>query len=240
MMEKTEQENVPQDTGVSRSILSANSIFKSYGSLNVLQNVSLTIAEGELVAITGQSGAGKSTLLHILGGLDKPDRGEVQIAGENIFGQPTKKLMRFRNSRIGFVFQFHHLLPEFTALENVCMPLWIKGTKKADAAKLAQEVLAQIGLNERLHHKPGALSGGEQQRVAIARALINRPAILFADEPTGNLDSETAGTIHQLFRDLQKQFQLTFVVVTHNEQFAGLADRELKMKDGMLLKDGMA
>lgn len=216
------------------SILVAENVRKSYGQLQVLQDVSIKINTGEFVAITGQSGAGKSTLLHILGGLDKPDSGRIELAGQNFFGLSSKKQLRFRNTRIGFVFQFHHLLPEFTALENVCMPLWIKGNKKQEAESVARSVLAQVGLQDRIHHKPGALSGGEQQRVAIARALINRPSIIFADEPTGNLDSETSVSINHLFLDLREKYRLTFVVVTHNEQLASIADRELKMKDGTI------
>jgi len=233
MKETTTAVNTPQ-SATAATILTARGVHKSYGSLQVLQEVSLTAAAGEFIAITGQSGAGKSTLLHILGGLDRPDRGQVSLAGQDLFALSAKKHLRFRNSHIGFVFQFHHLLPEFTALENVCMPLWIKGIKKQTAQKQAQQVLERVGLSHRADHKPGALSGGEQQRVAIARALVNQPPVIFADEPTGNLDSETAATIHRLFLDLRAQYNLTFIVVTHNEQLAAIADRVLHMKDGML------
>ena len=215
-----------------RTILKADNLHKNYGQLNVLNDVSIAIRSGEFISITGHSGAGKSTLLHILGGLDKPDKGSVEVLNEDILKLSAKKHLRFRNEHIGFVFQFHHLLPEFTAIENVSMPLWIKGIQKNEAEKQALRVLERVGLSHRARHKPGALSGGEQQRVAIARALITRPDIIFADEPTGNLDSENARIIHQLFLDLQKEFRLTFIVVTHNEELAELAERELKMKDG--------
>lgn len=219
------------------TILKAENLHKNYGQLIVLSNVSISICSGEFVAVTGHSGAGKSTLLHILGGLDKPDKGSVEVLNEDILNLSAKKQLRFRNGHIGFVFQFHHLLPEFTAVENVSMPLWIKGVHKNEAEKRALTVLERVGLPHRAHHKPGALSGGEQQRVAIARALINRPDIIFADEPTGNLDSENARIIHQLFLELQKEFRLTFVVVTHNEELASLAERELKMKDGVFVSE---
>ncbi|HET8573011.1 MAG TPA: ABC transporter ATP-binding protein [Edaphocola sp.] len=218
-------------------ILKAEKLYKNYGQLTVLNNVSISIRPGEFVAVTGHSGAGKSTLLHILGGLDKPDQGSVRFLDEDILMLSAKKQLRFRNDHIGFVFQFHHLLPEFTAVENVSMPLWIKGVHKNEAERQALAVLERVGLPHRASHKPGALSGGEQQRVAIARALINRPDIIFADEPTGNLDSENARVIHQLFLELQKEFRLTFVVVTHNEELASLAERELKMKDGMFVPE---
>lgn len=218
-----------------RTILKAGNLHKNYGQLSVLNDVSISIRSGEFVSVTGHSGAGKSTLLHILGGLDKPDKGSVKVLNEDILKLSPKKQLRFRNEHIGFVFQFHHLLPEFTAIENVCMPLWIKGLPKNEAGKQALTVLERVGLSHRASHKPGALSGGEQQRVAIARALINQPDIIFADEPTGNLDSENARIIHQLFLELQKELRLTFVVVTHNEELAALAERELKMKDGMFV-----
>lgn len=220
-----------------KTVLKAENLQKSYGQLNVLNNVSISIRSGEFVSVTGHSGAGKSTLLHILGGLDKPDKGAVRLLDEDIFKLSARKQLRFRNEHIGFVFQFHHLLPEFTAIENVSMPLWIKGLHKNEAEKQALAVLDRVGLSHRAKHKPGALSGGEQQRVAIARALINQPDIIFADEPTGNLDSENASIIHQLFLDLQKELRLTFIVVTHNEELAALADRELKMKDGVFIKE---
>lgn len=218
-----------------RTILKAGNLHKNYGQLSVLNDVSISIRSGEFVSVTGHSGAGKSTLLHILGGLDKPDKGSVKVLNEDILKLSPKKQLRFRNEHIGFVFQFHHLLPEFTAIENVCMPLWIKGLPKNEAEKQALTVLERVGLSHRANHKPGGLSGGEQQRVAIARALINQPDIIFADEPTGNLDSENARIIHQLFLELQKELRLTFVVVTHNEELAALAERELKMKDGMFV-----
>lgn len=217
-------------------ILQADHIHKNYGQLSVIQDVSVQIMAGEFVAITGPSGAGKSTLLHILGGLDLADRGTVVLSGQAFSSLSTKRQMQFRNEKIGFVFQFHHLLPEFTAIENVSMPLWIKGVGRHDAEQQAKDVMAQVGLEHRLHHKPGALSGGEQQRVAIARALINHPEIIFADEPTGNLDSETAVSIHQLFLTLKEQYHLTFVVVTHNEQLASIADRGLHMIDGKIVE----
>lgn len=234
MRENYGSEKVEKHSGTNEPILLAENINKRYGQLAVLQDVSIAIKAGEFLAITGPSGAGKSTLLHILGGLDKPDKGYVSIAGQQLSHFSARKQMQFRNQKIGFIFQFHHLLPEFTAIENVCMPLWIKGVKKSEAERQAQQVLEQVGLGHRLQHKPGALSGGEQQRVAIARALMNYPAIIFADEPTGNLDSETAISIHKLFLELRARYHLTFVVVTHNEQLAAIADRELNMKDGRM------
>jgi lipoprotein-releasing system ATP-binding protein len=187
------------------------------------------------VSIVGSSGAGKSTLLHILGTLDKSDRGEISLNGVEVNALSPKKLASFRNNSIGFVFQFHHLLPEFTAIENVCIPGWIAGKKKKEVEERAANLLKKLGLGARLQNKPQALSGGEQQRVAVARALINQPKILFADEPTGNLDSVNAKELHQLFFDLRKEFNQTFLIVTHNEELAQMSDRLLHMKDGKII-----
>jgi len=217
------------------AILSAQNIHKKYGTVEVLKGVDIEVASGEIVSIVGSSGAGKSTLLQILGTLDKADAGTVQMNGENITALQGKKLADFRNKHIGFVFQFHHLLPEFSALENVCIPGWIAGGKRADVAKRAEELLNLLGLPHRLHNKPSQLSGGEQQRVAVARALINNPSVVFADEPTGNLDSANARDLHQLFFDLRKDFNQTFLIVTHNEELAALSDRILHMKDGKIV-----
>lgn len=193
------------------------------------------INKGEIASIVGPSGSGKSTLLHILGTLDHPDKGQVLINNKRINFQHDKMVADFRNIHIGFVFQFHHLLPEFTALENVCIPGWIAGRKKKEVVNDATELLRSLGLGERLHNKPSALSGGEQQRVAVARALINNPDIIFADEPTGNLDSANAKELHQLFFDLRKEFNQTFLIVTHNEELARMSDRILHMRDGRLV-----
>lgn len=217
------------------AILSASNIHKKYGTVDVLKGVDVAIEKGEIVSIVGSSGAGKSTLLHILGTLDKADAGDVQMNGENITGLQGKKLAAFRNQHIGFVFQFHHLLPEFTAIENVCIPGWIANGKKGDVKKRAEELLTMLGLQHRLQNKPNALSGGEQQRVAVARALINNPSVVFADEPTGNLDSANARDLHHLFFDLRKNFNQTFLIVTHNEELAELSDRILHMKDGKIV-----
>lgn len=215
-------------------MISAENLTKSYGNLNVLKGVSLTISKGEFITIVGASGAGKSTLLHILGTLDRPDKGKLNIAETDVFKMNDKQLSAFRNKHIGFVFQFHHLLPEFTAIENVCIPAFIAKTNKNDAEKRAAELLDFLGLKDRLHHKPSELSGGEQQRVAVARALINNPSVVFADEPSGNLDSANAKDLHQLFFKLREQMNQTFVIVTHNEELANMADRKLVMKDGNL------
>lgn len=215
-------------------MLTAQNIFKSYGALQVLKGIDLTIQSGEIVSIVGSSGAGKSTLLHILGTLDKPDLGSIEIAGEQTAQLEGKELARFRNQHIGFVFQFHHLLPEFNALENVCIPGWIAGTKKKQVEERAQGLLEKLGLKERMTHHPSALSGGEQQRVAIARALINSPKIVFADEPTGNLDSTHARALHELFLTLRKELGQTFLIVTHNEELAGMSDRVVHMRDGRI------
>jgi len=220
-------------------ILRANSIFKSFQTvknkkLEVLKNISLEIEQNKITVIVGASGAGKSTLLHLLGALDRPDSGEVIYNSENIFNLSDDKLAKFRNRNIGFIFQFHHLLPEFTALENVCIPQMINGLSLNDASKKSKEILETVGLNERLDHKPAELSGGEQQRVAVARALANDPQIIFADEPTGNLDSANSEGIHQLIVDLKNKFDKTFVIVTHNSSLVNLADRIFEMKDGKI------
>jgi lipoprotein-releasing system ATP-binding protein len=216
-------------------MLSANDIHKRYGPVEVLKGVDITINSGEIVSIVGPSGSGKSTLLHILGTLDKPDRGEVFLNRENISGLQGNKLAGFRNTHIGFVFQFHHLLPEFSALENVCIPGWLTSRNKNEVKQKAQELLKILGLSHRLENKPNQLSGGEQQRVAVARALINKPDIVFADEPTGNLDTANAKELHHLFFDLRKEFSQTFLIVTHNEELAQLSDRTLTMKDGKMI-----
>jgi lipoprotein-releasing system ATP-binding protein len=215
-------------------ILEAKNIVKNYGALRVLNGVSLSVDKGEVISIVGASGAGKSTLLHILGTLDRPDSGDVSIDGENIFAKKDKALASFRNSRLGFIFQFHHLLPEFTALENVCIPAFIGGRKKTESEKRAKELLTLLKLEHRMSHKPGELSGGEQQRVAVARALMNNPAIVMADEPSGNLDSDNARDLHKLFFDLRGQLGQTFIIVTHNEDLARMADRMIVMKDGQI------
>ncbi len=214
----------------------ASNIHKSYETLNVLKGVAITIEEGEIISIVGASGAGKSTLLHILGTLDRANSGTLEIKGTNISTLSDKKLAEFRNKNIGFVFQFHHLLPEFTALENVCIPAFIAGTSESVAKEKAKELLAFLGLSDRMNHKPNELSGGEQQRVAVARALINNPAVILADEPSGNLDSTTAKELHQLFFTLRKKFNQTFVIVTHNEELANMADRKLVMRDGNIVR----
>lgn len=216
-------------------MIRANSIIKSYGALNVLKGVSISINKGEIISIVGASGAGKTTLLHILGTLDRADSGTVEINNINISSLSDKKLADFRNKNIGFVFQFHHLLPEFTALENVCIPAFIAGRSRSESEEKAIELLAFLGLKDRIQHKPGELSGGEQQRVAVARALINNPSVVLADEPSGNLDSSTAKELHELFFTLRKKFNQTFVIVTHNEELANMADRKLVMKDGNII-----
>ncbi len=217
------------------AFLAAQNIYKRYGTVEILKGVDVRMEQGEVVSIVGSSGAGKSTLLHILGTLDKADTGVVTLNGTGVNALHGDALARFRNRNIGFVFQFHHLLPEFTALENVCIPGWIADAKKAAVKKRAEELLRLLGLSHRLHNKPGALSGGEQQRVAVARALINQPAIVFADEPTGNLDSANAKELHRLFFELRKTFGQTFLIVTHNEELAQLSDRILHMKDGKIV-----
>ncbi|MBK7291240.1 MAG: ABC transporter ATP-binding protein [Chitinophagaceae bacterium] len=216
-------------------MISGKNIFKRYGKVEVLKGVDLEINKGEVVSIVGPSGSGKSTLLHILGTLDSADMGEVKMNNVLINSLTGVKLSAFRNKHIGFVFQFHHLLPEFSALENVCIPGWIAGKKKAEVKAEAERLLNMLGLAERMENKPNQLSGGEQQRVAVARALINKPDIIFADEPTGNLDSANAKELHQLFFDLRKNFNQTFLIVTHNEELAQLSDRVLHMKDGKIV-----
>jgi len=216
-------------------MIKINNIEKSYGSLKVLKGIDLEISEREVIAICGASGAGKSTLLHIMGTLDKPNKGEVLFDNKSVFDLNDEKLSLFRNQNIGFVFQFHHLLPEFTAVENVALPAMIAGESKKNAIKKAQEMLQIMQLSERFLHKPSQLSGGEQQRVAVARALINNPKVVFADEPSGNLDTEHARKLHQLFFELRDKFYKTFVIVTHNEELANLSDRKIIIQDGRIL-----
>ena len=216
-------------------MLTGKNIYKRYGTLEVLRGVNLEINKGEVVAIVGPSGCGKSTLLHILGSLDKADMGEIVINNTGLSLLSGNKLAAFRNKHIGFVFQFHHLLPEFTALENVCIPGWLAGRSKNEVREKAEGLLKILGLVDRNENKPNQLSGGEQQRVAVARALINNPDIVFADEPTGNLDSANAQELHELFFDLRKQFNQTFLIVTHNEELSQLSDRVLHMKDGLIV-----
>jgi len=220
-------------------MITAKNIHKHFGDLHVLKGIDLHIEPGEMVSIVGPSGAGKTTLLHIIGTLLSPDKGSgsLEIDGENVLQLPSKKLAAFRNQRIGFVFQFHNLLPEFTAVENVAMPAYIAGMPKPDADRRAVELLRKVGLEHRLEHKPGELSGGEQQRVAVARALMNRPAIILADEPSGNLDSANARQLHELFFELQKKDNQTFLIVTHNEELASMTDRILYMQDGQIIKE---
>lgn len=218
-------------------MIKAKNIVKNYGDLEVLKNVSLEIADREVVSIVGASGAGKTTLLQILGTLEKSSEPkkfdtEIIINGQDITKLSDKELSRFRNENIGFIFQFHQLLPEFSALENVCIPAFIKKINKAEAEKRAKELMDYLGVSHRLNHKPNQLSGGEQQRVAVARALINQPKVVFADEPSGNLDSKNAEELHDLFFNLRKEFGQTFVIVTHNEELATLTDRKLIMQDG--------
>lgn len=219
---------------MSNTLVSVSGIRKSYGSLEVLKGIDLTINHAEVVAIVGASGAGKSTLLHIIGTLDAPDAGKVLINGIDVFSYSQAELAAFRNRSIGFVFQFHNLLPEFTAKENVMMPAMISKQNTHNAAARADELLKLLGISARAHHKPSELSGGEQQRVAVARALINEPALVLADEPSGNLDSMNARELHQLFFDLRKRFNQTFIIVTHNEEFASMADRKLVIRDGII------
>ncbi|PWS31191.1 ABC transporter ATP-binding protein [Pedobacter paludis] len=216
-------------------MLKATDIKKSYGNLSILKGVNFEVQKGEIVSIIGPSGAGKSTLLHILGSLDKPDEGTVELKDTMISKLSGDLLSSFRNQNIGFVFQFHHLLPEFSAIENVCIPAFIAKKSKKQAEARALELLDLFGLKDRVNHKPSQLSGGEQQRVAIARALVNNPSIILADEPSGNLDSENASSLHQLFVSLRDNFQQTFVIVTHNEHLAKTSDRVVTMKDGLIV-----
>ena len=217
-------------------MIHAQNIHKSFEGLEVLKGVSLSINKGEIVSIIGASGAGKSTLLQILGTLTKSDKGIIQINNQNIQKFNSKDLSKFRNQEIGFIFQEHQLLPEFSALENVCLPYWIKIGSKKDAEIRAKEILNELGLADRLYHKPTNLSGGEQQRVAVARALINKPSVIFADEPSGNLDSTNAKKLHELFFELRDRHNQTFVIVTHNRELAKMSDRMLEMKDGLIIQ----
>jgi lipoprotein-releasing system ATP-binding protein len=216
-------------------MLKATGIKKAYGALPILKGVDFEVAKGEIVSIVGASGAGKSTLLHILGTLDQPDEGIVELKGTTISKLSGELLSVFRNQNVGFIFQFHHLLPEFTALENICIPAFIGKKSRKEAEQRAFELLDLLGLRARAHHKPNELSGGEQQRIAVARALINNPAIILADEPSGNLDSANAMALHQLFVNLRDNFKQTFVIVTHNEDLAQMSDRVVTMKDGHII-----
>jgi lipoprotein-releasing system ATP-binding protein len=215
-------------------MIQIQNIKKSFGTLNVLKGIDLHIRKGEIVSIVGASGAGKTTLLQIIGTLSRPDLGEVLINGEDISKLNQKQMSRFRNENIGFVFQFHHLLPEFTALENVCIPAFIAKKSKKEAEQKAKEILDFLSLSERLEHKPNELSGGEQQRVAVARALINSPSVILADEPSGNLDTKNKEELHSLFFTLREKFNQTFVIVTHDENLANLSDRIVRLKDGLI------
>lgn len=217
-------------------MIQINGLEKNYGALQVLKGINLEIADRSVISIVGASGAGKSTLLHLIGTLDKPDNGKVLIDGTDLYTLSDKELAAYRNQNIGFVFQFHHLLPEFTAVENVALPAMIAGKSKAEAMKRAEELLDFLKLKERLTHKPSQLSGGEQQRVAVARALVNNSKLILADEPSGNLDSENASKLHQLFFDLRDQFHQTFIVVTHNNELAEMSDRKITIKDGQIVR----
>jgi len=215
-------------------LIKATNIHKSYGDLHVLKGIDLTVDQGEIISIVGKSGAGKSTLLHILGTLDMPDQGNLFLNETQVSNLSQKELARFRNKNIGFIFQFHHLLNEFTAEENVAIPAFIQGQSKQKALQKAKELLDYLGLAERISHKPTELSGGEQQRVAVARALMNDPGVVFADEPTGNLDKATSDDLHALLLKLRKEMNQTFVIVTHNEELANLSDRTITMQDGLI------
>ncbi|HLO58028.1 MAG TPA: ABC transporter ATP-binding protein [Bacteroidales bacterium] len=216
------------------ALIEANNITKSFGSVNVLKGINASIQQGEIVTIVGASGAGKTTFLQIAGTLMRPTSGSVIINQTEVSRLKDKELARFRNKHIGFVFQFHHLLPEFTALENVCIPAFIAGLSKSDSVKKAKEIIGFLGLTHRIEHKPAELSGGEQQRVAVARALINNPDVVLADEPSGNLDSHNKKELHELFFTLRKQYNQTFVIVTHDNELAGMSDRTITMHDGLL------
>lgn len=218
-------------------MIQGRNIVKRFGDLEVLRGVDVTVEAGEVISIVGASGAGKTTLLQILGTLDVPDEGEVRIGGQTTTGMSRRELSAFRNAHLGFVFQFHRLLPEFNALENVLMPAWIAGISPAEARPRAEELLHELGLGHRLEHNPSELSGGEQQRVAVARALMNRPQVLLADEPSGNLDSENAALLHDLFFELRERHGQTVILVTHNEELAARADRTLRMADGRFLSE---
>ncbi|MBN7811996.1 ABC transporter ATP-binding protein [Algoriphagus sp. H41] len=216
-------------------MLIAKGIHKSYGSLHVLKGVDLEISESEIVSIVGSSGAGKSTLLHILGTLDQPERGELRMQDKDLLKLKGDRLADFRNQQIGFIFQFHNLLPEFTAQENIQIPGYISGSSASDLKKRSGELAEILGISHRLDHKPATLSGGEQQRVAVARALINNPSVVFADEPSGNLDTTNARSLHELFFKLRDELRQAFVIVTHNEELAGMADRQVVMQDGLIV-----
>ncbi len=216
-------------------MLQAKNIYKKYGNLEILKGIDIDVESGEIVSVVGSSGAGKTTFLQILGTLDKPDLGDILINNTNVSQLSDKKKAQFRNENLGFIFQFHQLLPEFTALENVMLPALIKGISKSDAKKEAEKYLDILGLLDRSAHQPAELSGGEQQRISVARALINQPKVIFADEPSGNLDSVNSDALHKLFFDLRDQFNHTFVIVTHNENLANMADRKLTMSDGLFI-----
>lgn len=218
-------------------MINIQGITKSFGNLQVLKGIDLHIGKGEIVSIVGPSGAGKTTLLQIIGTLDRPDSGSVTVDGINVSGLSTNKLSDFRNRHIGFVFQFHQLLPEFTALENIMIPAFIAGKGRSEAKARAEELLQFLGLADRANHKPNELSGGEKQRVAVARALVNEPAVILADEPSGSLDTKNKAELHQLFFDLRDKFGQTFVIVTHDEQLAAITDRTIHMKDGLLMPE---
>lgn len=218
-------------------MINIQGITKSFGNLQVLKGIDLHIGKGEIVSIVGPSGSGKTTLLQIIGTLDRPDSGSVTVDGINVSGLSTNKLSDFRNRHIGFVFQFHQLLPEFTALENIMIPAFIAGKGRSEAKTRAEELLQFLGLADRANHKPNELSGGEKQRVAVARALVNEPAVILADEPSGSLDTKNKAELHQLFFDLRDKFGQTFVIVTHDEQLAAITDRTIHMKDGLLMPE---
>ena len=220
---------------LSSTMLVSKGITKSYGNLKVLKGIDMEVNDGEIVSIVGASGAGKSTLLHILGTLDRPDEGELTLNGDSLLALTPQQMAKFRNQKVGFIFQFHNLLPEFTALENVCLPGFIAKKPKLEVEKYAKKLINILGLTEREDHKPSQLSGGEQQRTAVARALINQTAIVFADEPSGNLDSKNANELHDLFFELRKNLGQTFVIVTHNEELATKADRTLEIRDGLII-----